>query len=234
MVSIDSNTNKLIRLIPNISTVLFDFDGILVDSEYHYFLACQQALRDFGMDIDETSYYDRWTIQGIGLSGELQYQQVKLNPDDFCEMENRRYTYYRSFCRQGKILFIPGMVESISIFIRLGLKVAIASNTLIDIVDLIFFHSGQECPCIKIGRIPGLRPKPESDIFLYAAGTLQSAPTECLIIEDAHKGIAAAQKVCMKTMLIRPPHGIGSSDDSNIDIIFNNYSEYRAAIGQLI
>ncbi len=228
------SAQRLPALLAETGAILFDFDGILVDSEYYYFLACRHALQDFGLSIEEQEYYQRWTIRGIGMQGELAHQNADLKPEQIAELNRRRFDYYREYCDQGKISFIPGMLESMGIFIRNGLKTAIASNTMIDMIELIFLRAGRECPCPIIGRLPGLRPKPEADIFLYAAGTLQTPPTQCLIIEDALKGIKAAQKVSMKTMLIRSPYWTDGYDESEVDIVFNDSKEYLTAIDNLV
>ena len=85
-----------------------------------------------------------------------------------------------------------------------GMPCAIASSSFEPDIVVIFEKAGHSTPpCTVVGRRSGLRPKPEADIFVYAAGVLGFEPADCLVIEDAHKGLDAAKAVGMRCAVLK-------------------------------
>jgi len=210
----------------NYEAVLFDFDGIFVDSEKIFFESFRRALQQqLNFDPSQDEYYYFWSMRGIGMHEYLEKKGIKLNEKEISKLESIRKKNYLDSCKNGEISFIEGMIEIVAKIKNKGLKVAIASNTPKEIIQLILDCASVTPPCDIVGKHPGLRGKPEPDIFVYASGFLQVDPVNCLVIEDALKGIIAAQKIQMKTILIRS----GYWDEDHIykpNFMFQNHQEF--------
>jgi beta-phosphoglucomutase-like phosphatase (HAD superfamily) len=64
----------------SVSTVIFDFDGILVDSERHHMAAYNAVFQKYGHTLDETEYFKYWTSLGHGPAGEIERHKLNIDP----------------------------------------------------------------------------------------------------------------------------------------------------------
>lgn len=192
------------RMFDEAAAVLFDFDGVIADSEPYYFRSYNQAFEKRGYAIREEDYWEYWTSRGEGIPGEVRRRNLPFTEEEIAEMYRERCENFSAFCREGRIPFFPGMVEGLITLRDKGMPCAIGSSSFQHDLDTIFEKAGfKEPPCTVIGRRAGLRPKPEADIYVYAAGALDVEPTRCLVVEDAHKGLAAAKAVGMRCAILK-------------------------------
>jgi len=221
-------SKKLAGLLRGRRAVLFDFDGVLADSEEYFFRSYDAAFKLFGHSLDRKEYWRYWTNIGTGIDGEVRRHGLKLGPADKRLISTRRAALYKRFILSGKIRFIEDSFRTIPLFKKMGLKAIIASNS--DPADLraLFRVHRKKRPVPIVGRNPGLRPKPSPDIFLSAAARLGVSPGECLVIEDALKGLKAARTAGMACAVIRNRHNKGI-DFGKADIIFGSYGSFLAA-----
>ena len=192
------------RLLDEAKAVLFDFDGVLVDSEPFYYRSYNMAFEQRGHSITEEDYWEFWTSRGEGIPGEVRRYDLDISNDEIEVMYAERCENFTAFCRDGKIPFFPGMLESLVTLKDKGMPCAIGSSSFQPDLETIFEQAGHSTPpCPVVGRRKGLRPKPHPDIYVYAAGTLDVEPASCLAIEDAHKGLDAAKAVGMRCIILR-------------------------------
>ncbi len=175
------------------TALIFDFDGVIADSEPLYRESWNMALEPWGHSIPEEDYWLYWTSLGEGLDGEI--KRHSLDHVDKELARNRQSEFYENICRQGLIPLFEGVSE---LFTRLlsadepGRKpFTIASNTTSDRIRIIL--EGNRTPVPPVVGGEGLRKKPFPDIFLKAASVMGARPSRCLVFEDAHKGVAAAR-----------------------------------------
>jgi beta-phosphoglucomutase-like phosphatase (HAD superfamily) len=174
------------------SLVLFDFDGVLADSEPLYRRSWNMALEPWGHFIPEEEYWLHWTQLGEGLDGEI--GRNALDDVDPVLARSRQREFYDAFCRDGSVPLFEGAKE---LLIRLcggcapcRWPVRIASNTPSHRISAILDGHGVPAPPVTGGE--GLRSKPFPDIFLKAAEDSGAEPAGCLVFEDALKGVRAA------------------------------------------
>lgn len=192
------------KLLDESDAVLFDFDGVLVDSEPYYYRSYNMAFEKRGHTIREEDYWEYWSSRGEGIPGEVSRYNLKVSPEEIKVMFRERCEHFTAFCEQGCIRFFPGMLETLAELKGKGMAVAVASSSFEPDIRTIFARAGCETPpCSVVGRRAGLRPKPHPDIFVYAAGTLDVEPARCLAVEDAHKGLEAAKAVGMKCAILK-------------------------------
>jgi len=178
--------------------VLFDFDGVIADSEPLYRDTWNSVLADFGCFVSEESYWKHWSYLGEGLEGEIRRKGLIIT--DPQREKNRQRALYRSRCLSDGIDLFPGAAETLSLVMNRK-PCAIASNTEGYLVKEILGRHLELLPPVTGGE--GLKPKPAPDIFLKAAEYLNVHPSRCLVIEDAMKGITAGLSAGMPVILVR-------------------------------
>jgi beta-phosphoglucomutase-like phosphatase (HAD superfamily) len=192
------------ELLDRAEAVLFDFDGVLVDSERHHFMSYNAAFQKRGHTLREEEYWEHWTSRGEGIAGEVRRHGLGLSPAEMEALYAEAARNFSLLCREDHIPFFPGMLEGLLELEASGMPCAIASNSREDDISMIFERAGHSPPpCIVVGRRAGLRSKPHPDIYVYAAGVLRTAPSACLAVEDAHKGLEAARTVGMPCVILK-------------------------------
>lgn len=182
--------------------VLFDFDGVLADSEPFFRETWNMAISPTP-PIGESEYFLRWSFLG---EGEQHLTEMGFSPDDKTALRSRQKELYRALCLAGAIPLFPEAVELLS-WVSGRKPCIIASNTDSDLVRAVLESAGSPVPPVVGGE--GLRHKPDPDIFLRAASVLGVPPESCLVVEDAWKGIEAARRGGFNAVLVRTPHNAG-------------------------
>lgn len=193
------------QLFRSAELLIFDFDGVLADSEPWFRESWNHALSPWGHVIPERDYWLYWSSLGQGLEGEI--GRRGLRGIDPVMARARQRQAYEGFCRDGVIPLFPGvgeLLEQLSGRTGNGRRFCIASNTDSSLIRLILTRAGAFIPGIVGGE--GLRPKPSPDIFLRAAGIHGTAPCRALVFEDSQKGATAAMTGGFPFVLVRNRH----------------------------
>lgn len=186
----------------NCGAVLFDFDGVLADSEPFYRESWNMALSPV-RPIGRKEYFLRWSFLG---QGEQHLTEMGFAPHDREALRNRQKELYATLCLSGAIPLFPETAELLS-WVSDRKPCMIASNTDSDLVRTVLERGGSPVPDVVGGE--GSRHKPHPDIFLRAAASLGLPPCSCLVVEDAWKGIEAARRGGFRAVLVRTPHNRG-------------------------
>jgi HAD superfamily hydrolase (TIGR01509 family) len=174
------------------SAIIFDCDGVLVNTEELGLVIELEALRRIGLDYSRDEYITRF--MGLG-DAELRatYAEEHIRrlgralPVSF--VSDMKAEKRRAF--DEKIRTIPGVSDFLQ---RLNVPIAVASSSSIEQLSHKMERVGLHArfrPHIYSSQLVA-RPKPAPDIYLYAARKLQSKPEQCLVIEDSPNGIRAA------------------------------------------
>ena len=183
-----------------IDTIIFDAEGVIVDTEPIWDKAQEEFLRQRGFvyNREKTKPFlaGRSMVEGVrimqeqyGFSGDLQKQG-----------EERVSLVKLLLAKELK--FIPGFVEFFA-QVRDKYKTCVATSMakdLLAIVDSRLHLSSLFGDKIFTCADVGFRSKPQPDLFLYAARQLGSAPENCIVIEDSPNGIEAASRAGMKSI----------------------------------
>lgn len=182
--------------------VLFDFDGVLADSEPFFRKSWNAALKPWGHSIPPLDYWRYWSSLGEGLKGEIQRHKLENIDVDQAALSQRKI--YESYCKRGDIQLFPRVRELLARLSSgeetLMRPFCIASNTPSWIVKEILQQSHVQMPVLVGGE--GLRKKPAPDIFLLAASKLGALPSDSLVFEDSWKGIRAAEEGGFQSVLV--------------------------------
>jgi len=118
---------------------------------------------------------------------------------------------------------IKGVIELIKKFKEKGLKLAVVSSSYENIVMLVLNNLNiKDYFDVIVTGSDNLKSKPSPECFLEAAKRLNTAPEECLVIEDAEHGVEAAKSAGMKCVGFVYPKGY-DQDISKADIIVDDF-----------
>lgn len=194
--------NDLKILLQSRKGIIFDFDGLLVDSEPFHYKAYNAAFEEHGHSINPEEYWVEFTSRGNGAQGEIDRHGLKGL--DALEIRKKKFVYYSDFCRSGEIKFFPSAKKLIQIAKDAGYKLAIASGSRNDdlraILDLNGFHNTFH---LVLGKESTPLEKPAPDIFLKAAKGLRIKPKDLLVLEDAEKGVKASKAAGIPCVVVR-------------------------------
>jgi len=184
------------------ASLLFDFDGVLADSEPIFRRSWNLALEPWDHSIPPDDYWKYWSSLGEGLEGEI--ERHNLQNIDIQLARKRQKEIYEDLVDRGEVPLFPGTARLLEMLSSKGnpfkRPYGIASNTPFKIVRKVLLSGSAPVPLIVGGD--GLPKKPAPDIFLRAASLLGCKPESTLIFEDSHKGITAARRGGFRSVLV--------------------------------
>jgi HAD superfamily hydrolase (TIGR01509 family) len=184
-----------------IEAVIFDMDGVVLDSERIAKSAWQRAARDFGLEISDELYLK---VTGRHTDEARRIFEAALGPAFSYETtRERRSAYFNGELERGGLPLRPGLDAALAYLENRKISRAIATSTRraealrrLDIAGI-----GGRFPLL-VGGDEVTRSKPAPDIFLRAAELLRKPPAACLVVEDSLAGIAAAEAAGMPRVFV--------------------------------
>jgi len=184
-----------------IKGVLFDMDGVLVDSEAFICKAAVEMFREKGLFVKKVDFQP---FVGMGenryIGGVAEKYHLKI---DIAEAKARTYQIYEVLAK-GNLHPLPGAIELIEKCRSMGLKLALATST-----DKVKMEINLRAIGLTINSfesaINGLdveRKKPFPDIYIRASQNLSLKPGECLVVEDAVVGVTAAHEAGCRCLAV--------------------------------
>ena len=187
--------------------IIFDLDGVIIDSEGLQYEAYRQVLAGFGIEVSRDEYARQWIAAGNGPEYAVDRYHPPATADDLRRLKNPIYLELL----RSRVTLMPGVRDALS---RLGDEYPLALATNSGEVDTGFVLERfdlRRCFSAVITREKYPRPKPAPDAFLAAVAALDRPPHRCVVIEDAYKGVvAAAQAGCP---CIAVPHDLTKGND---------------------
>jgi len=183
--------------------VVFDMDGVIVDSEQVWDEVRERYTRESG-----GTYSDRATRDMMGMSAPewSAYMSETLGVPGTPEEINDAVVE-RMLARYGEAPpFIPGAVDTVR---RVGdaFPVAIASSSNPELIDVVLRSSGLDALInVAVSSQEVARGKPAPDVYLEAARRLEVDPAQCVAVEDSHNGIRSAHAAGMYVIAVPNPH----------------------------
>lgn len=217
----------------NIRGVLFDLDGLLVNSERLYWQANIQAAKEEHLNIPDDSY-----LKLIGATVE--------------DMQNFYHKYFAStaardrfikrtddlvwqWSDEGKLKLQTGVKTALERFQKLGIKMAVASSNYDQVVQHAlsvtgirkYFSFYLSYLDVEKGKI---KAKPAPDIYLAAAKKIKLPKANLLVFEDSSTGVAAAKNAGIKVVMIPDLLPASTQDKKNATLICENFLKFLAKI----
>ena len=181
--------------------VLFDMDGVLLDSEFFITQAGMEMFREKGIRVSAEDFKE---FTGMGenrfLGGVADKYGVEFDPE---RDKSRAYEIYRKLVK-GNLELLPGVREFLGKCRKLGLKTAVATSAdkikmLINLEETGLSESDFDA---TVNGLDVINKKPDPEIFVKAAVKLGLEPTRCLVVEDAISGVIAARAAGCKCLAL--------------------------------
>lgn len=206
--------------------VIFDMDGVIVDSEPFWKLAERDTFTSLGVDVKEefTQFTQKMTTQEVTR---FWFEQFPWKGKTHEEVEQMVITRVVQLIEQQNCVF-PGVQRFVQSLKNKNLLTGLATNSPASIIPVVLQKSGLSTLFDTISSAEfELKGKPHPDIYLNTAKRLQVAPEKCIVIEDSDSGITAAKRAGMKVAqhtnnLQNPKHPLA-------DFFLNSYDRNQLA-----
>lgn len=215
--------------LPPFGAVIFDMDGLLLDTERIAFQAWMQAAREWGIELPDTLYYQ---VIGRNLRDTEEIFKAHFGACfPFHEVRQSRLNYGEELIAKQGLDTRPGASELLHTLHVHAVPKAVATSTArqeawrrLDIARLSQHFD------ILCGGDEVERGKPAPDLFLLAAKRLHIQPSACVVLEDSEYGVQAAKTAGMIPLLVpdmKPPSEHGKALAHHI---YASLHEVRAAM----
>lgn len=168
--------------------VIFDLDGVLIDSEGLYYRAYSEVLKPYGVTVSREEYEDYWIARGDGPEYIVAKHNLPMSPDDLRQL--RSPVYLRLL--ETEVTLMPHVETTLSL-LSSHYALTVATNSNREHLDAVLrkFAIDRFFP-LTVARQDYLKAKPQPDAFLTAVRKLGLQPSQCVVIEDTYKGVTAA------------------------------------------
>ena len=211
-----------------LQAIIFDFDGVIADSEPLHLRAYQQVLQKEGIELTREDYYARYLgFDDGGLFRALAKDRgIAVTDDKVDGWIDEKSELIEDLLSSSSILF-PGAVACIQTLAR-SFPLAIASGALEPEIAQVLGHAGLAgCFTAISSASDGVRGKPAPDLYLLALaklrGTSSVSAAGCVAIEDSHWGLEAAKLAGMRTVAIT--HTYPAAELGSADLVVNQLDE---------
>jgi beta-phosphoglucomutase len=181
--------------------VIFDVDGVLVDSYQAHYESWQLAGLDRGLDMTQDQFVATFGRTSREVIVELWGDRFNT-PQSVEELDDSKEEFFREILQQD-FPAMDGAAELIKALHQAGFRLAVGSSGPPDNVNMVLDRL-QSRPYFE-GVVTGTdvqRGKPDPQVFLLGAERIGVAPRHCVVIEDAPAGVAAAHAAGMKCIAI--------------------------------
>jgi beta-phosphoglucomutase family hydrolase len=201
---------------------IFDWDGVIIDSSRQHELSWQQLAKEHQRELPPNFF-----LKSFGMKNE------KIIPELLCwttekeavaKIAFQKEEIYRALIKKNGISALPGVHELLEQLRAAKIPCAIGSSSprqnitcIIDVLGVSKFFDAVIC-----GEDVH-RGKPDPEVFQLAAKRLGAAPEKCVVFEDAHVGLEAAQRAGMKVVGVATTHPADTLHDA--DLVVNRLTE---------
>jgi HAD superfamily hydrolase (TIGR01509 family) len=195
------------------AAVIFDLDGVLIDSEALQYKAYSEVLARFGISVSVAEYAAHWIAAGQGPEYVIRTHGLQMHPD---ELRALKQPVYHDLLRRA-VALMPGAVAALA-RLQPHFPLAVATNSnrqdvsfVIDRFELRRFFTA------VVTREDYRDAKPCPDAFLTAAARLEVTSGACVVVEDAYRGVVAARRA--GTAVVAIPNRFTRDNDFSLATI---------------
>ncbi len=181
--------------------ILWDNDGVLVDTEYLFFLANKKLLNQYKLDVSAEDYFDWYLNQNRGVWH--LFDEVGISSEKQSELREVRNQMFRDIIAETEQLKIPG-IDSVLDTVAPQLNMGIVTSAYKD--NFMAIHQ-------KTNLLPHFdfvltsedynETKPSPEPYLLGLEKLGLQPHECLVVEDSPRGLQAAQAAGIRCIVLQ-------------------------------
>ena len=204
--------------------VLFDMDGVIVDTEPLHHSAYHQMFNDVNIEVSDILYESFTGQSTIEICKQLvSHFDLPLSPHTLVGIKRDRFKYL--FENDTSLALINGVLEIIKNYHSHGMTLVLASSASMVNIERIFkrFDLDQYFKA-KISGADLEASKPHPEIFIKAAQLSGHQPSDCFVIEDSTNGIAAAKSANIFCIGYDSSNSKGQ-DYTKADVIIKSFNE---------
>ncbi len=210
-----------------IRTVIFDMDGVIIDTEPLHHHAFFTLFAELGIPVSAADYA---TFLGKSTRNVFQLlkEQYHLAPDVETLLMRKRELFNQAFDEDASLDLLPGVRTLIEDLRRHDVQLVVASSASNATISRVFDRFGLRPYFTHI--VSGedfVESKPNPAIFLRAAELAGTPVAECIVIEDSANGVAAAKAAGIYCIGYASPHSAGQNL-VQADMIIQHFSELSA------
>lgn len=209
-----------------LKAVIFDMDGVLIDSEPVHMEANRRLMEKLGLKFSKDYY-----MQFIGSTVDYMWSKmindfgITKTPDELMAISDE---YIKEINGKEGYPVMIGAAELIRKLHQAGIKLAVASSSgmprILSSVEKLGVKDEFDC---LVSGINMEKPKPAPDTFLKAAEELGVGPEECIVIEDSVNGMKAAKNAGMICVMYENC-SMGKQDSTYADYILQGFEGIEA------
>lgn len=207
-----------------LKAVLFDMDGVIVDTEPLHRKAYFKMFDDFEMDVSPELYSTFTGAATLKVCKTLIHNfKLQEEPENLASIKRKHFKHY--FDNDPDFDLIPGVKSLIENYTNHGIKLVLASSAHMNTINWVFEKFDLEK--YFVGKISGAdlkESKPHPEIFLLASQIADENPENCMVIEDSTNGILAAHSAGIFCSGFQSEHSTGQ-DYSNANLVISDFSE---------
>lgn len=190
---------------PALQAVLFDLDGVLIDSHVQHEQAWDEWAAELGKRLPEGFFKRSFGMRNETIIPEL--LGWSQDPEEIARLAFRKEEIYRRQVREKGLEPLPGVLPLLEGLRAAGIRRAVASSTPRENLSVVMEMTGlgPYFQAIITGSDVS-RGKPHPEVFLKAAAAVSANPQRCLVIEDAFVGIDAGRAAGCRVLGVGTTH----------------------------
>jgi HAD superfamily hydrolase (TIGR01509 family) len=210
--------------------VIFDCDGLLIDSEPTWHKVHPAFLAKHGVTLGDEALK---ASLGRGIKDVIAYHKSHgLEGDTDALAAEFRSMFYDEFLSDGGPILMPGAAEFVQKIAKEGYKIGLATggHTKEAVEKMLAQVKLREYFSVIVSSDMVDKGKPEPDIFLYTAKQLEVASSQCVVFEDSPNGVLAGKKAGMMVVGVNPLAGLRDElHEAGADIVVPSLLEIDPA-----
>jgi mannitol-1-/sugar-/sorbitol-6-/2-deoxyglucose-6-phosphatase len=211
-----------------INAVIFDMDGVLIDSEPHWQEAGIEYLKEFGVSLTLEEYH---VTTGLRTKEWLEYWfshfgiDMKFAREAGPKIEDMAVEKIRNGAKE-----MEGVKEILQFFKLKQFSIGLATSSSFRLIDVIIDKLGIRSYFDAFSSAEHLTfSKPHPEVYLNCAKLLSVLPTDCICFEDSFNGMIAAKAARMKCIVIPEPSFYGLDKWAAADLKISSLSRFDEA-----
>jgi len=214
-----------------IKGLIFDLDGVIVNTERNHFLAWKRIADDLGITFNEK---ENESLKGVSrrdsLLSILELGNISLQEKEIDKLLNQKNELYKSSIRDlNKLDILEGVEELLEEAKNKNISLAIGSSSknasfILDKLELTYYFK------IIVDGCMVNKPKPSSEVFNKAANFMNLSARECIVFEDAASGVQAAKDGGFRVVAVGNENIRYMADEYLNSMKEFNLSEYESIV----
>jgi beta-phosphoglucomutase family hydrolase len=200
--------------------VLWDMDGVLVDTGDFHFQSWKEAFDELDISFSKEDFRKTFGMNNAGILEWVFGREP--DPEEISRISDIKESLFRELVK-GKAKALPGVLHWLEQFQSWGMKQAITSSAPPENIEALVTELKIKAYFDTIVSGFDLPGKPNPDVFLKAARILQVQPENCIVVEDAIAGVEGAKRAgmgCIAVTTTNPAEALEKAD-----FIFDNLGE---------